>query len=301
MKPNKYLLGQVGGFPLRLSWLPRVYAQYEKDKAIPCDPEKIATDLGIGKNMVKSLRVWGLASGVLGEKGEFMPLAHGLFKRDPYFESAESMALLHWSICSNLKHFTANTWLFNYFNVGQFTVKQAVKQFREFLTALGVNYAGGTVRVDIETALRMYTSITERSSSNMDDKFLFPLGFFSARRIDGKSTFARTWETEKPLVSSRILAYAVLTTLAIRNINKSTLSDLYYSSSTHSAPGVVFGYTKGGFYSAVERIVNADSKNFTMTSLPGGDFQLAVSSRLSGMCKLGNLTFAEKHCFTDRK
>ena len=249
--------------------------------------------------MVKSLRIWAQASGMICEEGRFKPLAKRLFTRDPYLESVESVALLHWLICSNRKHFTANTWLFNYFHVSQFSVKQAVSRFREYLSLSGANYAEGTVQVDIETALRMYTGINDRVSYDMDDKFLYPLGLFSVRRVDGKTIFSRSWETERPLVSTRVLTYTVLSALAASQTDKSTLSDLYSSNSTHTTPGVVFGYTKDGFYTAIEKMVHVEGGNFSMTSLPGGDFQIATKSNLSKKCGRGDADIAEKHCFPE--
>ena len=300
LNPSHYKLGQVGGFPLRLSWLPRAYTRYVNKKVLPRNPEEMSCDLGIGKNMVKSLRIWGQASGIFDEEGRFSNLANRLFRRDPFFESIDSIVLIHWLICSNQQCSTANSWLFNHFHVGQFTVKQAVSQFRDFLATTNKQYAVGTIRVDVETALRMYTSLQNRAALDLDDKFLHPLGLLTVRRANGKSLFSRTWETERPLVSSRVMAYAVLSSLAKKKTNKSTLSDLYSSSTDHPAPGVIFGFTKGGFYSATEKMVQQEGNNFAMASLPGGDFQLTVKSNLSSHCQKGNFEIAEQHCFPEK-
>ncbi len=297
MRKVRYLLGQVGGFPLRLSWLPRAYQRYSAAQKIPNDPADVAVDLGIGKSMAKSLRIWALATGVLGEAGSFNPLAKKLFGHDPYLEQVDSIALLHWLICSNLARMTANAWLFNYFSVGQFTIKQAVASFREYLMTSEASYAEGTVRVDIETALRMYTSVHDRSSFDMDDKFFYPLGLFTVRRIDGKPTFARTWETERPLISRKVLSYAVVRTLSARKVNSSPVSDLYASSFQHSSPGVVFGFTNEGFFAALEDLVQSGAKKFAMTSLPGGDFEFTAKAGLGQRCKKGDASCADDAYF----
>lgn len=300
MTPGNYKLGQVGGFPLRLSWLPRAHARYARDKSMPRDAETVSCDLGIGKNMVRSMRIWGQASSILNEDSHFSPLATKLFKRDPYFETMDSIVLMHWLICSNQQCCTANTWLFNHFHVAHFTIKQAVNTFHDFLSTSEKKYAKGTIRVDMETALRMYTRLNDRGSLDLDDKFLHQLGLLSARRIEGKSVFSRTWETERPLISTRILTYAILCSLARRKTSKSTLTDLYSSGTDQPSPGVVFGYTKGGFYSAVEKIAQEDGKHFSMAALPGGDFQLTVKSNLASQCKKGDVEIAEKYCFPEK-
>ncbi len=296
-KGTKYLLGQVGGFPLRLSWLPRAYEVYKGEQELPRDQEAIAVALGIGKNMAKSLRVWAIASGILAQDRTFKPLAKMLFGQDPYLEQTDSIALLHWLICSNVSQLTANAWLFNHFNVSQFTISQAVNGFREFLLASGHNYAAGTVRVDIETALRMYTSIQDRSTYDMDDKFFYQLGLFMVRRMDGKPMFARTWETERPLISQRVLAYAVLQTMAARRSNRSPVSGLYEATQKYAAPGVVFGYSLEGFFAALDALVSSDSKRFALTSLPGGDFDFQVKGVRGQQCKQGKVSCADAEYF----
>ncbi len=296
-KGTKYLLGQVGGFPLRLSWLPRAYEVYKGDQKLPGDQQKIAIALGIGKNMAKSLRVWAIASGILSQDLTFKPLAKLLIGQDPYFEQTDSIALLHWLICSNVSHLTANAWLFNHFNVSQFTINQAVSSFRAFLLVSQQKYAAGTVRVDIETALRMYTSIQDRSSYDMDDKFFYPLGLFMVRRIDGKPMFSRTWETERPLISQRVLVYSVLQTLAARRTNRSPVSGLYEATQKQAAPGVVFGYTREGFFTTLDSLVRSDSKRFALTSLPGGDFDFQVKGVRGQQCRQGRVSCADAEYF----
>lgn len=64
-RETRYLVGHFGGFPLRLSWLPRLVDRYSAQGRVPSNLEEIACELGIGKNMAKALRAWARAAGLL--------------------------------------------------------------------------------------------------------------------------------------------------------------------------------------------------------------------------------------------
>lgn len=99
-------------FVCRYGWLRKLYDAVSDEPLIFSDEEKAMVNLGIGKNMVRSIRFWGEAFGLL----EGTP-THGYrptgFGRclldegvgiDPYLEDRASLWLLHWKItvCANL-------------------------------------------------------------------------------------------------------------------------------------------------------------------------------------------------------
>ncbi len=292
------MLGQVGGFPLRLSWFPRLVEQYHEEGQIPHDPEKIACALGIGKNMAKALRFWAIAAGVIDRKSNFKPLAHKFFiDGDRFLAKRESITLLHWLISSNVKQFTANTWLFNYFRSRTFTLPDAMRQFSNYLVSCGAKYADGTIKVDIETAVRMYASVYDKSYDEVDDRFFYPMMLISKRKSGGRMLFSRTMKDKRHLLSSNVLTYSLLQTLATRETDSSTLTDLYIASNHTAAPGTVFGLTQDGFYTAVERITSDNPKKFALISMPGGEFSFRVNGRLGKRCQLGDQKVANDFYF----
>jgi hypothetical protein len=94
-------------FPFRYTWLRRA-ADF-----VRCEPEAFGREdamvrLGVGKNMVRSMRHWALASGVLEEdksvvnnRGRFLKVTDfgerllGPEGWDPFLEDTASMWLLH--------------------------------------------------------------------------------------------------------------------------------------------------------------------------------------------------------------
>jgi len=106
-------------FPLRFNWLKKgIDAAAENPKIFNLD-EAIAK-FGVGKNMVRAIRHWGLACGTLEQVpktgGGYRPTEFGeqLLSDDgwdPYLEDVGTAWLLHWKLCgtprpSPLWHYT---------------------------------------------------------------------------------------------------------------------------------------------------------------------------------------------------
>src|SRR5205823_6471281 len=92
--------------------------------------ERALIDLGVGKNMVSSIRHWCLAAGLIQEsrehRGQFVVTEIGrrIFANaglDPYLEDPGTLWLIHWMIASNFKGATTWFWMFSSWNGVEFT------------------------------------------------------------------------------------------------------------------------------------------------------------------------------------
>src|SRR5581483_10896623 len=80
-------------------WLKKVYDFTVLRKKFT--DENSVIDLGVGKNMVASLRYWGRAFSIMDDNDTETPLAKFLFGdkgRDPYLEDIGSIWLLHYHL-----------------------------------------------------------------------------------------------------------------------------------------------------------------------------------------------------------
>src|SRR5262245_28144183 len=115
-------------FPFRYAWLKKGLDAAEEDAAVFRRDAAMVT-LGVGKNMVRSIRHWCLATGVLEEvvgdnrrpSGCFRPtpLGKALFADDgwdPYLEDPATLWLLHWQVASNARRCTTWHWAFSYYH-----------------------------------------------------------------------------------------------------------------------------------------------------------------------------------------
>ncbi|MEI8596412.1 DUF4007 family protein [Photobacterium sp. Hal280] len=128
---NKYALTFSGHetFPLRQTWLKKVIDMSSNKlilKSKFSSPQQFA-ELGVGKNMLTSMKYWALACGVIAEHdsshfritelGERVFLEDGY---DPYSESVTTTWLLHWSLASAGYKATSIYYIFNRLNSSKF-------------------------------------------------------------------------------------------------------------------------------------------------------------------------------------
>ncbi len=92
-------------FALRYGWLPKLYDAVASDSRLFADEDAAIARLGLGKNMVRSLRFWGDAFGLLAPDGravQLTPLAASILDpiqgRDRYVEKTETLWKLHWAL-----------------------------------------------------------------------------------------------------------------------------------------------------------------------------------------------------------
>jgi len=109
-------------FPFRYSWLPKGVEQVKADTKIFFQDDALVR-LGVGKNMVDSIRFWCEAIELIyvdgrSKSAKLLPLGEFLFGKagakrggkgkDPYLEDPGTLWLLHWQLASKPK--LASTW-----------------------------------------------------------------------------------------------------------------------------------------------------------------------------------------------
>src|SRR5436309_10342574 len=103
-------------FPFRYPWLKKGFDAVREDGEVFVRDDAITT-LGVGKNMVRSIRHWCLAAGILEENREGLsglrPTALGTLLLadaglDPYLDDPATLWVLHWQIASDRSR--ASTW-----------------------------------------------------------------------------------------------------------------------------------------------------------------------------------------------
>jgi hypothetical protein len=96
-------------FPLRFNWLKKGVDAAADDPEI-FNSDRAIAEFGVGKNMVRAIRHWGLACGTLEKVpetgGGYRPTDFGKQLLlddgwDPYLEDVGTAWLLHWKLCKN--------------------------------------------------------------------------------------------------------------------------------------------------------------------------------------------------------
>lgn len=156
-------------FPLRFSWLAkgvRFCATFEHGFA---DPEAMVW-LGVGKNMVRSIRFWCVESQMIAaspqekssratalrptDLGEFLFGTDGI---DPYLEDPATLWLVHWGLAS--RHTGPTTWyfLFNELRSSEFSQRSFLNELRRYESRFSnAPVSDETIARDWDCCIRCY-------------------------------------------------------------------------------------------------------------------------------------------------
>ena len=115
LNPSKTSFGRNETFNLRYSWLNKGLKELKQNKSLFL-LEEAPLILGVGKNMVNSIKYWLNAYQIVDfSSGEPFQTKFGkiIEKNDPYLEDIKSLWLLHWKLCTNPNQATFYYWFFN--------------------------------------------------------------------------------------------------------------------------------------------------------------------------------------------
>ncbi|MED2971802.1 DUF4007 family protein [Fictibacillus sp. B-59209] len=158
--------GQHQSFYLRDRWLPKAIKEIDNDERFFYD--KFAFEkIGLGKNMVQSLRYWSLATNVIGEdftkerqKFHFVT-AFGkiLNKYDKSIQLNESASLLHYFLSKQKEPSTVFYWYFNELDQNIISKEDLLGQFIEWVEQNETKEISlNSLKKDIDCLIKLYTA-----------------------------------------------------------------------------------------------------------------------------------------------
>lgn len=127
-------------FFIRKGWLNKGLRNVERDPFVFRGRNENPMDaLGIGSNMVKSLRYWLQAVGLTeepagGKRGQIISgLGQIVFDNDPYTEEIGTLCLIHYNLVTNIEDATAWYYFFNEFSLMEFTRNDFLVQIKNYI------------------------------------------------------------------------------------------------------------------------------------------------------------------------
>jgi hypothetical protein len=187
-------------FHLRDGWLPKGL------RALAHDPLALSSvdghhHLGVGKNMLESIRYWVQATGlaVPAERrvGGRVPLqqtelARLILRHDPFLEDTGSLWLLHLGLASNMGLATFWYWAFNEFSEVQFGEDDLATGFIDYVCSKRHPPPNErSVRKDISVFLRTYRRSRSAANWMIEDALDCPLAVLSlVEDVRGAKPFA---------------------------------------------------------------------------------------------------------------
>ena len=266
-KPNQVAFGRHESFALRFGWLTKGFQAFEeslkKGENIFSSDDAVVR-LGVGKNMVNSIRHWLRATRLIQidqDEKVTTPLGRFLFSekngKDPYLEDEATIWLLHWLLATNPDHATSWYWFFNLFHKPEFTsheVTNAIVDFsKEKITA---KCSPTTVKNDCTVLLRSYVSSKGTTKAPIEEALDSPL---SMLRLITYSSAAKSYQSRlerRDNLPLGIFGFAIAELFQHRDISEIPIEELMYSKDGNVAPGLLFRLTENGLLVKLEQLVH---------------------------------------------
>lgn len=170
-------------FALRSAWLKKGLDELLANAHIFADDDALVK-LGVGKNMVASIRHWllatKLADTVSARGGDLFPTELGAMLltddgADPYLEDPATLWLLHWNLCGPGSQSYTWAFAFNVFREWEWTASALVTAVQNAARATSSKtFSQETVERDVSVFLQTYVAPTDRSQ-NAEDGLDCPL------------------------------------------------------------------------------------------------------------------------------
>lgn len=202
---RKYKLKGHESFYLRDGWLRKGMKRVYEDSNLFASKDVIDR-LAVGSNMVKAIRYWLYATGVVeenikgGKREQHLTkdLGEIIFNNDPYFEDVFSLWLLHYNITSNKELCTSWYLFFNKFPLKEFTREELFEGMEELLNDYlqGEKYSQKSLHDDCNAILKTY--IEDSESRDPEDNLVCPLAELGLLRQEKNSNGRVMYIKSKP-------------------------------------------------------------------------------------------------------
>lgn len=261
-------------FPLRFNWLKKAIDAASIDPEI-FNADRAIAKFGVGKNMVRSIRHWGLASGVLTDHpeigGGYEPTGFGeqLFGSDgwdPYLEDIGTIWLLHWRLCAHPEPSPLWHYIFARWSGRDISMLSVKPTFADWAEQEEINLpADSTLKRDLQCLLGTY--VNRRSTrSDLEEALGSPFASLNLiHRTDGVYHFRRG---PQPSLPAEIFVYAVLQFWDDRHEEAKSISiqDILQE---NASPGRIFKIADNRAFDLLMQVERWEQKPFTYSDSAG--------------------------------
>jgi hypothetical protein len=225
---KNYRISGHESFPCRYTWLPKAVRGLRINPKLFLDDHQAMVDLGVGKNMVRSIRFWSQVTGMsgTGPKGTGHLLTHlgvallGERGLDPFLEDVRTLWLIHWNLSSEIvSPLLAWDYLLNRWQQPELVPSVVVEELHKEAAKKEEALSRATIEQHFETFLHTYVPTRGRKGEVQEDNLDCPLvelelimrvGERSLDRTDGRSEPVYAFRREeKPDITSELFVYCL--------------------------------------------------------------------------------------------
>jgi hypothetical protein len=209
-------------FPLRFTWLTKAVrgCEAKRNQDLFARPDAMVL-LGVGKNMVRSIRFWAVNTGVLEDAGadgrttHYRPSPLGAFLfgndgHDPFIEDPATVWLLHWQLATRQSLGTW-FWIFNELREVEFHKATIIRDLQRTIQRDGGKpIATDTIERDVDCLLRTYVPSDPDKRLSREELLDCPLTELGLIRRGGDRDSFSFLRGDHDSLPDRVFAYAVL-------------------------------------------------------------------------------------------
>ena len=226
--------------------------------------------IGVGKNMVRAIRFWGLAAKLIVEDPQSpsrrspdlvrTDMGESLFGEsgwDQYMEDPGTLWLLHWLLLAPPSRLPVWWLAFNEFHAVEFTDDQleaAITLQLEGAAEWNTPHRS-SIRKDISALLRTYAPAEHWGRTGIDDILDCPLRELNLIRRSAATSGYRFNLGWKPTLPPEILAYASLDYISRTGMTGNTVT-ISHLTHERGAPGNVFKLTESELLAALKLAID---------------------------------------------
>ena len=264
-------------FSLRYTWLPKAVQRLEQYPNLFTRDDALVI-LGVGKNMVRSIRHWGRAFGILEQPDRHSPdqvteLGRKLLREqgwDPYLEDPGTLWLLHWNVVSHPGK--ASTWYLAFTQWGQETFTR--QELATWLFRLAENQSGtvatkGSIERDVGVFIRTYVPAESKPTLPLEETFDSPLVELGLIKVIEKGSANKEVyqfvKGPKLMLPDKIFIYALIDYWQRVAANRQTLA---FETLLHGrgSPGAAFKLSENALVDLLERLPKWTDLSFDDTA-----------------------------------
>lgn len=207
-------------FYIRKNWLSKGLKYVEgRPNVFTSKTENPMDVLGIGSNMVKSLRYWLVATGLTEESNSnnrrgqyFTAFAELVRKYDPYTEELGTLWMLHYNLIKRADIATSWFYFFNYFNLSEFTKEDFVNALSNYARLSGVEVPIRSAEDDFNCIVNTYLPRYKSSSGKGEPENNMECPLSELGLVDIQSKGRKSYKKIAPIKKSIpvLIALAVL-------------------------------------------------------------------------------------------
>jgi len=268
-------------FAFRNTWLTKGVLGCAQDSSLFRRDNALVT-LGVGKNMVDSIRYWCLATQVIelepGERNNrgyyYRPTEIGrrIFLDgggwDPYLEDSATLWLLHYLLATNPAWATTAYHVYNKLNTAEFSRQSLEARMLEIAETIGTTRASAnTIRRDVNVLIHMYAGTKKSVTDTYEDSLDCPLAELGLVHAAGEGGSYRLTLGDSRSLPDAMVAYATME-YALEHGGRTTFSldELAYQP---KSPGRVFRLGEAALALRVERLAETSGGAWQVSETAG--------------------------------